>query len=506
MSIRSTLQPTGSPVIDCILDTLKLKKQALVFVNTKKSAEKEAEDIAKKLPSQAELEQLSQDILDALPKPTEQCERLAKCVKKGIAFHHAGLHSDQRNAVEEGFRAGTIKVICCTPTLAAGLDLPAFRAIIRDLKRFSGQGLSWIPVLEYLQMAGRAGRPKYDSFGEAIILVSTETEKQHVFEKYVQGIPEPIYSKLAVEPVLRTYLLSLLATQVIGTEESILGFFGKTFWAHQFGDMKQLHAIIQTQLDKLMTWKFVVENKQVYKATPLGARVAQLYLDPLTAHEFVQAIERGTAPKPFGLLHLIANSLEMRPRLHVKQKEYELVQERLTKEASSLLQNEPSMFESEYEDWLNATKTALMLEAWTQEKEDQYLLDTFGVRPGETRAKIDIADWLLYCFGEIAKLEQEFDVLTPVQRLRLRLQYGVHEELLPLISLKGVGRMRARKLFHNGLKTIVELKPAALATLSQLLGYQTALKIKKQLGETIPEEPALKRRKGQLGLARFQDN
>src|SRR3989344_4521980 len=202
---------TSDPVVNISLDTLELKKQALVFVNAKRSAEKVAEDIAKKSELRSEkLSELSEKIKNVLSRPTKQCERLAICVKHGIAFPPAGLAPKQKELVEEAFRNGTIKIIACTPTLAAGLDLPAFRAIIRDVKRYGNHGMVHIPVLEFLQMAGRAGRPKYDTYGEAIVIVSTNTDKEYIIEHYLHGEPEEIYSKLAVEPVLRTYLLSLI--------------------------------------------------------------------------------------------------------------------------------------------------------------------------------------------------------------------------------------------------------------------------------------------------------
>src|SRR3989344_2266374 len=80
-----------SAVLNLAIDTIKIGKQALVFANTKKSAEKTAEEISKKIKANNEiLDKLSEDALNVLPKPTKQCERLALCLKKGIAFHHAG--------------------------------------------------------------------------------------------------------------------------------------------------------------------------------------------------------------------------------------------------------------------------------------------------------------------------------------------------------------------------------------------------------------------------------
>ena len=111
-------EKSGAPAIDLALDTINKKKQALVFVNTKRSAEKCAEEISKKIKN-VNLADLSEKSLKALSRPTKQCERLARCLKAGIAFHHAGLHSKQRELIENNFREGKIKIICCTPTLAA---------------------------------------------------------------------------------------------------------------------------------------------------------------------------------------------------------------------------------------------------------------------------------------------------------------------------------------------------------------------------------------------------
>lgn len=217
-------QVTNNPVVDLALDTIKRDKQALVFVNTKRSAEKCAEDIAKKIKN-VSLKGLQNEVVSALPRPTQQCERLGRIIVRGVCFHHAGLVQKQRALIEDNFRTGTIKIICCTPTLAAGVDLPAFRAIIRDLKRYTQKGLSYIPVLEYQQQAGRAGRPNYDTYGEAITIAVHEQDKQAIVANYIEGQTEDIYSKLAVEPALRTYLLSLIAARFVSTHAEIIDFF-----------------------------------------------------------------------------------------------------------------------------------------------------------------------------------------------------------------------------------------------------------------------------------------
>ena len=103
---------TGNAALDLAMDTIKIGKQALVFVNTKRSAEKTAEDISKKVKTEnEELIVLSKDVLKALSSHTKQCQRISDCVKKGIAFHHAGLVAKQRELIEDNFRKGWIKII-----------------------------------------------------------------------------------------------------------------------------------------------------------------------------------------------------------------------------------------------------------------------------------------------------------------------------------------------------------------------------------------------------------
>src|SRR3989344_2582788 len=478
-------QKTSDPVVNISLDTIEKNKQALVFVNAKRSAEKVAEDIGKKSPLKSEnLSELSDKIKDVLSRPTKQCERLASCVKHGIAFHHAGLAPKQKELVEEAFRVGVIKIIACTPTLAAGLDLPAFRAIIRDVKRYGNQGMVHIPVLEFLQMAGRAGRPKYDTYGEAIVIVSTNGDKEYIIEHYLNGEPEELYSKLAVEPVLRTYLLSLIASRIIHSPESITDFFSRTFWAHQYKDLARMERQIKKMLDLLIEWEFLEQVNDVYHATALGKRIAELYIDPLTAHQFLEALKRAESVKlkSMSFLQLVSNTLEMRPLLRVKQKEFEEIQEKYAIVQSYLLQLEPSMFEPEYDDWLGSIKTALMLEEWIEEKDEEWLLDHYDSRPGEVRAKIENADWLLYAVHELARLMNYLPLLKEIMKVRLRLRYGVKEELLPLIKLEGIGRVRARKMHKAGIKDLGDIRKTPIETLKLILGDAVAVSVKRQVG------------------------
>jgi len=396
-----------------------------------------------------------------------------------------------------------------------GLDLPAYRVILKDLRRYGHRGLAYIPVLEYLQMAGRAGRPGFDSEGQAIIIAPSESGKEKLLERYIHGDPEEIYSKLAVEPVLRTYVLSLIASNFLTTKKEIFEFFSKTFWAFQFADTFELQQTIERMLELLTSWKFLASSKdddftsaddledKSYKATLLGKRIAELYLDPLTAHNFIECIKNAAAKKtiPFSFLHMLSRSLELRPLLRVKVKEYDRIQEELVKYDSFLLEKEPGLYEPEYDDFLNSVKTAMFLQEWIEEKDEEYLLENYDIRPGEIKAKLDIARWLLYAAEELARIMKYQPMLKELIKLRIRVKNGVKEELIPLLKLEQVGRIRARKLYYNKIKDIKDIKETDVMKLVQILGKKVALSIKKQVGQDFDKIKTREgKRKGQISL------
>lgn len=520
---------TSDATINIVLDTLEKYKQAIVFVNTKKGAEAIAERISGKVKSVPGKEALliADKAEKALATPTKQCRRLGKVLRKGVAFHHSGLHYSQRELIETGFRERKIKVICSTPTLAAGLELPAYRVVIRDLKRFSGGwGMNNIPVLEYEQMAGRAGRPSFDKVGEAICVANNTNEREEIWEQYINGMPEDILSKLAVEPVLRTYVLALVATGYAGSFNELMGFIRNSFYAHQYKDLTRIKQIIMRTVEMLEEWEFLYtdkkgesngfvsanklnENKDFFlKATKLGERVAELYLDPLTANYLLVCLRKAASEKHsvFGFLQMLSWTLEMRPLIRARQKDIPLIEEKLVLESDELLSGEPSSFSDEYDEFLDSVKTALVFEAWIEEVADDELLESFNVTPGEMHAKLERADWLLYSCYELSKLQGFRVVGSELLKLRVRMKSGVKEELLPLLKLKNVGRVRARKMFNNKIKDLGGVKKADLGLLASLIGRGVALDVKKQVGQDLSNEKVVvkkNKRKGQVSLEDF---
>ena len=339
--------------------------------------------------------------------------------------------------------------------------------------------------------------------------------KNEIEEKFINGKPEDIYSKLAVEPVLRTYLLSLIAANFVRNRKQIIDFFRKTFWAYQFTDMERLEEIIDKMLALLEEWEFIKSKEEDFasadeidsgtiKATILGKRVAELYIDPLTAYYLIECLRKATNKelKPFSFLQAISHTLEMKPLLRVKTKEYEKIEEALVKYSDNLLMEEPSMYDLEYEDFIKSVKTALFMEDWINEKSEEELLESYDIRPGEIRVKLDNGDWLLYSTQELCRILKFQKLIKEITKVRLRLKNGVKEELLPLLRLKNIGRVRARRLFNNRIKTIEDVKKVNIVTLKAILGEGIALDVKEQVGQKIKIVKEHKR-KGQISLGDY---
>ena len=469
-------------------DTLETEKQAITFCNSRKGAEKESDRAGKITEKELtreegqKLKEYSEEILNALGSPTSQCKRLAENVARGAAFHHAGLVSKQRKAVEEAFREGLIKNVAATPTLAAGVNLPAFRVIIRDLKRYTGDGMDFIPVLEYEQMTGRAGRPKYDDRGEAISIAKQPGMKQDILERYILGEAERIQSKLNVEPVLRMHTLALIASKFCSSMDELLEFYSKTFYAHQFGDMASVEEKIEKVVGTLDSYGFV--DTEEFEATKIGRKVSDLYIDPDSAHLILKGLERaeGSETRDISYLFMLSRTSELSPKMRVKDKEWSEYEQMLMDAEHYLLEEVPQEWDVEYETFMNCIKTAMMMNAWISEMDEEQIMDEFGIAPGGIRAKMQNADWLLYSSKELARM-RGLDVDKDLEKLRIRLKHGIDEELLSLVKYDQIGRVRARKLYDYGIRNKRDIKEVNFEKLKKLIGKKTAGLLKEQVGE-----------------------
>ena len=465
-------------------DTLEKKKQLIVFYSSRRNAESGALRLASVTEThldeneKAELERISEKILHAIDRPTAQCEKLAGLVKKGSAFHHSGLVNEQRAQVEEGFRRGVIKTICATTTLGYGVNLPAHTVLVKDTSRYTGtEGMQKISTNEILQLFGRAGRPRYDKEGRALIAAKDETEAEYVYSNYINAKPEPVISKLGVLPVLRTHILAFIASDFLNRKERILDFMSATFYGKQYSDKTGITEIVSEILAELEDWGFVSREGSEYKATKTGSKISELYIDPVSAKWMIDSIPK--IDDEVSGLFMLTNNIEMRPYSKV------------TDEAELEIHKYYGMIKqhgdmSSYYDPERPFSTALMLRDWISEKSEAEILGKYGETPGSLYTKLSNANWLAYAAMELAKLIKERQ--SGILELRVRLRYDIKKELLDLVRLEQVGRVRARIMYNTGIRKVRDVeKPGSLQKLERLFGKEIAEKIYGQVSETIPE-------------------
>ncbi len=495
-----------NPAVNLALHMVRSGRQALIFATTRKNsvslAKKASVEVNSLLskPLKHFLERLSEQIL-AAGERTRISDLLAELVNRGTAFHHAGLGGAHRRLVEKAFRNGKIKVLTATPTLAFGVNLPARMVVIHDYRRYEpGYGYYPISVLEYKQMAGRAGRPRYDKVGEAILLAKTEDEQDYLLESYVLAQPERIWSKLAVERVLRSHVLATIAADFAHTEQGIYDFFGKTFYAYQY-DPKAIRGVITKILKFLYDEEMIEASGEKIYATRFGRRISELYIDPVTGVLIREALQiRAPMLTELSYLHMIAHTPDIYPKLRPYSREIDELALFVDQHRSEFMFPAPDEWEDRiaYEEFLGEAKLAWVLKSWIEETSEDEMIGKFRVQPGDLYRIMDSAKWLLYASHELARLFKQKDALPSLSELMERTRKGVKKELLPLVRLEGIGRVRARILHNAGLKTIKDLKRAPVEKLTSLplIGLKLTRKIKDQVGGFIKAEEWKKLKKG----------
>ncbi|HEX2065475.1 MAG TPA: DEAD/DEAH box helicase, partial [Candidatus Thermoplasmatota archaeon] len=434
-----TLPAGGEPVASLVEETIQAGGQCLVFVATRKSAEAQAQRLAGAVRALLRPEELAalEEAATALEDGGEgspTAKKLHKLVRAGVAYHTAGLDGAQRRFVEQQFRAGRLKALCATPTLAAGVNTPARRVIVRDLARFEvGEGSRPLPVMEVRQMMGRAGRPRYDPYGEAVLLVKSMDMKEQVEETYLRGEVEAVTSKLAADAALRTHVLASIAGGYCTTVAQLEAFFGRTFWAQE-ASAYLVRDRIEDVLAFLQDNDFVEPSGARLRATPFGLRTSDLYLDPFSALRLRSALEASVeAPSPWALLQAACGCPDLFP-LYLRSGD-DWVQERFWRHHEEMLVETDGR---DLEAALSYAKTAFLLEDWMAETHLDVLEERYGIGPGDVHARRESATWLLHGMRELARALRP-DWVPALTDLGLRLEHGVKEELLPLIRLKGVG-------------------------------------------------------------------
>ncbi|MHA1542343.1 MAG: DEAD/DEAH box helicase [Candidatus Hodarchaeales archaeon] len=473
-------------LLNIALDSYQSQEQVLIFVPSRRSAIATAQKIGTEIEQligpreKKELLEIANSLTTNISDPLSK--QLVDIMKTGSAFHHAGLNSDQRAIVENSFKNGAIKILCATPTLSSGINLPAKRVVISSVYRYSvEQGSYPIKTLEYKQMAGRAGRPQFDTEGEALLIAKKTDTVQWLMDRYVLNDSEAIYSKLSAMPALRRSILGLIASKITNNVTELFNFMEKTFYGFQY-EAVFLEEKIREVLDLLIVWEMIdpLSVKETLNATKYGIRVSQLYLDPQTAASFTEglkiAVQRTKSRiHPVAVFDLLVGTPDMVTFSSAK-KLQENTEKRFKKLSKHLLKSVPIEEDIEYDFRLRDFHSALFLWDWVNELSVERLVIRYKIGSGDIRRITDTATCLISAMSEIASIYSNsnslyFSLSKTTELLSERVKYGIKSDAVSLTNIKGIGRKRARILLDHGIRKIDQLLVMSRNDLSKISGF-----------------------------------
>jgi len=462
-------------IIERVEEELKEGSQVLVFVNTKRGSASFARKIA------AGLKMANKELNELAEHVDIGVDDLGDMVRCGVAYHNSWLHPEQRRAIEESFRERTLKVICCTPTLAMGVSLPAKMVLIRNYKFFTvGRGNEPMPVCWVKQVFGRAGRPEHDKYGIGLIVAKSEDEREEIEDFYINGELERIESQFSAEAMTEQILATIVAGGHRTDKDKIVEFLDSTFYAYQNRtQMELVKAQMDSILDELSDEGFITvtrsksKDKEEVKATDFGMLASRLYLSTKSALElrdgieFLDAKEKGTKISDFDLLLLLCKCDEVVP-LKVKE---------AMEIASSLSDNLDWVYSGAY-----ALGSAIVAHAWIDEFTYQEMKERFGIYPGEIHNNIYVLGWICYAASRMAGHLHAENMYARLNVLKDRIRHGIKTDLLGLVSIRGVGRVIARGLYSAGFRNPEEVAKVDIAELERVpgIGAKRARKIREE--------------------------
>jgi helicase len=218
--------------------------QAIVFCHSKLASQRLAGDLREVVskyltPSDG---QILRECAASMDGDEEEAAEMSALMAGGVAYHHAGLSKRARLAIEDAFRERALKVIACTPTLAAGVNLPARLVVVRDVYRVEYvRGRVRRVVLsagELLNMLGRAGRPTQVETGRGVAVVADGLMTEDEYERFEfairQGKGDVVRSRMpdSFDAFMR-FLLLLMADRGEVTLHDLADAVSATLWQAQ---------------------------------------------------------------------------------------------------------------------------------------------------------------------------------------------------------------------------------------------------------------------------------
>ncbi|XP_064600085.1 helicase POLQ-like isoform X2 [Liolophura sinensis] len=291
----------------------------LVFCPTKKNCENVATNLCKMMSrfkrSLAEHKRAERKVL--LRELHDEgngniCPVLRYCVQFGVAYHHSGLTMDERKLIEEAYSDGVLCLLTCTSTLAAGVNLPAKRVILR----LPYVGQQFLSRSQYKQMVGRAGRAGIDSTGESI-MITPHADKKKVHDLLFMGV-EGCYSSLMYNEGkgLRGLILSTIGLKVTPNTLSLAEFMQKTLLNKQNEVLKcDVAQAMMDALENLIELGLVQQKKDDCRNGQEDVRF--LEVTPLGKATFKGSVDLEYSQRLYNDLQKAKDSLVLSNYLHL---------------------------------------------------------------------------------------------------------------------------------------------------------------------------------------------
>lgn len=444
-------------IVKIVEKAIEDNSQALNFVSTRRFTESLATYVAKKIDKKTTKEQKHKfkqvaDKLLEVPKkkgslPTTTCLKLAEAAEKGVVFHHAGLFNEQKEIIEDEFRNGNILMITATPSLMYGVNLPSKYVVIRDHTRWTSNGPASIPVFDYEQMSGRAGRPQYDDVGYSYLVAKTMDEAFDLEARYIDGEIELTNSKLIDnKDAIYKQIIAQIASSLSKNLDDLNDFFGKTLYGFQMKNNPSMSMFAQDSLNWELesALEFLLQNG-IIRATPEGLKttdfgnlIAKSNYAVETAvkiKEYVSTMEKLNTAE---MIYALAETPDL-PLISFKgRKSKDPVRDKLS---------ECGLFAV---DIGNPEATAVSLIEWIDERNEYEIENAYNVYSASTRRSAYEASRLVKFAKNTLEVLGNYSNLKDMDYLSARLYYGVKEDIIPLVvGVKRLGRKRARLLMKT---------------------------------------------------------
>ena len=476
----------------------------LVFVKAKHESRRWAEVLASQLELPA-----AREAIEALRMldPTRSRTALLNTLAVGVAFHNADLAPAERRVVEEAYRAGEVKVLVSTSTLAVGLNLPAQNVFISAEKwRYDMHlDIPWkTPILrgEYENMGGRAGR--YGTgvpFGRSILIATTQYDRDTLWRRYIEGEREPVQPRLA-EELLEDHIVRLVASRFCRKADALVAFLestlsGQWIWAERY-PLEEIEMRIRAAINRCIDLGAISSTGEgQLDATPLGRALASKGIRIATAQHLERWLSTcETHPWcDLDLLYAAALTADGRPlSLLLTSAEYDaadyvgqlrrLVRDEERESDTPLSRLRAQRAQPSFEE-VRAIKSALILKAWMEESALPDIEENYNTMAGQVLTIADQIAWIIDATATLgAALGAHADFLERIQALAARVQFGVSAALLPLARLTepNIGRTSLLALHADGLHTPEAIAACPFAVLRRHLGQRTAETLKAWCG------------------------